>query len=437
MNCYKKIIQFSNYFYNEGLEKAKVRDLTGAIECLCKSLRFFKGNIKARNLLGLVYFEVGETVQALREWVISVNFQSDENIAKYYIDQLQEDRGYMANVNQTVKKYNQAILYANNQNEDLAIIQLKKVVGLNPNFVKAFQLLALLYMKEGEFLKAKEVLRKAGRIDSNNTTTLKYLKEANINLHGEQPIKKSKKDICDDAVEYKSGNEMIIKPPSFKDRSALNTVINIVIGIAIGFCITYFLVFRAQDSRIKSDTQSQLIEANNAITSKNVTIKGLNKQIEELTKKVTSAETANTATTTEITTYQQLLVAYASFVSGEVEKAGEAIATISVANVSANIQPTCSTIMTQINAEYMKLLYQKGSSAYNQGTYKDAIIFYEKILTIDEKFQEGDAMYFLAQSYRKDGDKQKATLMYQKVIATFPNTPKAKNAQSYINEMNR
>ena len=152
MNCYKKIIQFSNYFYNEGLEKAKVRDLTGAIECLCKSLRFFKGNIKARNLLGLVYFEVGETVQALREWVISVNFQNDENIAKYYIEQLQDDHGYMANVNQTVKKYNQAIQYANNGNEDLAIIQLKKVVGLNPNFVKAFQLLALLYMKDVELI---------------------------------------------------------------------------------------------------------------------------------------------------------------------------------------------------------------------------------------------------------------------------------------------
>ena len=136
---------------------------------------------------------------------------------------------------------------------------------------------------------------------------------------------------------------MIIKPPSFKDRSAINTMINIVIGIAIGFCITYFLVFRAQDSRVKSDSQSQLIEANNAITSKNVTIKGLNKQIEEMTQKVTSAETTNTATTTEITTYQQLLVAYASFVSGEVEKAGEAI-------VPANIQPTCATIMTQINA---------------------------------------------------------------------------------------
>lgn len=437
MNCYQKIIQFSNYYYNQGLEKANVRDLTGAIECLCKSLRFFKGNIKARNLLGLVYFEMGETVQALREWVISVNFQSDKNIAKHYIEQLQEDRGYMSNVNLTVKKYNQAIQYVNSGNEDLAIIQLKKVVGLNPNFVKAFQLLALLHMKEGEYLKAKEALRKAGRIDSNNTTTLKYLRETNVNLHGDQPVKKSKKDISDDAVEYKSGNEMIIKPPTFKDRTAIGTVINIVIGIAIGFCITYFLVFRAEDSRVKSDTQSQLIEANNTITSKNVTIKGLNKQIEELTQKITNAETANTATTTEITTYQQLLVAYASFVSGEVEKAGEAIATIGVANVPQAIQPTCAAIMTQINGEYMKLLYQKGSSSYNQGAYKDAVVFYEKILTRDEKFQDGDAMYFLAQSYRKDGDKQKATLMYQKVIATFPNTPKAKSSQSYINEMNR
>ena len=84
----------------------------------------------------------------------------------------------------------------------------------------------------------------------------------------------------------------------------------------------------------------------------------------------------------------------------------------------------------------MKLLYQKGSSAYNQGSYKDAVIFYEKILTIDELFQDGDAMYFLAQSYRRDGDKQKATLMYQKVAVAFPGTSKAKNAEIYIKDMN-
>ena len=35
---YKKIIRTSNFFYNQGLERAKVRDLSGAIVSLRQSL---------------------------------------------------------------------------------------------------------------------------------------------------------------------------------------------------------------------------------------------------------------------------------------------------------------------------------------------------------------------------------------------------------------
>ena len=55
---YKKVIHVSNMYYNEGLEKASVRDLSGAVASLRRSLMFDKSNIKARNLLGLVYFEM-------------------------------------------------------------------------------------------------------------------------------------------------------------------------------------------------------------------------------------------------------------------------------------------------------------------------------------------------------------------------------------------
>ena len=70
MDSYNKIIRLSNTLYNVGLEKAKVRDLSGAADSLRKSLRFNKANTQARNLLGLVYLEMGETVDALSEWVI-------------------------------------------------------------------------------------------------------------------------------------------------------------------------------------------------------------------------------------------------------------------------------------------------------------------------------------------------------------------------------
>ena len=65
VKVYKKIMQTSNAYYNQALSRAGVRDLSGAVESLKKSLRFNKKNIQARNLLGLVYFEMGETVSCL------------------------------------------------------------------------------------------------------------------------------------------------------------------------------------------------------------------------------------------------------------------------------------------------------------------------------------------------------------------------------------
>lgn len=91
VSLYKKIMCMSNRFYNDGLEKAGVRDLTGAINSLRQSLKFNKNNIEARNLLGLVYFETGEVVAALSEWVISKNMRPEKNIADDYINMLQSN----------------------------------------------------------------------------------------------------------------------------------------------------------------------------------------------------------------------------------------------------------------------------------------------------------------------------------------------------------
>ena len=77
----KKAVALSNLYYNQGLEKAQIRDLSGAITCLKRSLKMNKCNIQARNLLGLVYFETGEVVAALSEWVISKNIMPDGNVA--------------------------------------------------------------------------------------------------------------------------------------------------------------------------------------------------------------------------------------------------------------------------------------------------------------------------------------------------------------------
>ena len=59
LSIFVKIKRLSNMYYNDGLQKAEVRNLSGAIISLKKSLKFNKYNIEARNLLGLVYYEMG------------------------------------------------------------------------------------------------------------------------------------------------------------------------------------------------------------------------------------------------------------------------------------------------------------------------------------------------------------------------------------------
>ena len=100
----KQAIVLSGLYYNQGLEKAQVRDLSGAIDMLRRSLKFNKLNVPARNLLGLVYFEMGEVVAALSEWVISKNIQPENNIAAEYIENLQQDANRLDIINQTIKK---------------------------------------------------------------------------------------------------------------------------------------------------------------------------------------------------------------------------------------------------------------------------------------------------------------------------------------------
>ena len=171
VKIYKKIIMASNAYYNDALEKAAVRDLSGAIESLRTSLRFYKMNIDARNLLGLVYFETGEVVEALTEWVISKNYQPRDNAASRYLNEIQNNPSRLDTINQTIKKYNQALLYCRQDSRDLAIIQLKKVLSLNPKLVSGHQLLALLYIQEKKYELAKKSLRNAGKIDANKAQT--------------------------------------------------------------------------------------------------------------------------------------------------------------------------------------------------------------------------------------------------------------------------
>ncbi len=162
---YRKIVRLANRYYNEGLSRAKVRDLSGAAEALGRCLSIDKRNIPARNLLGLVLYEMGETIDALAEWVVSTNYLPHDNPAESYVASLQKNRTELDTASQAIHKFNVALDHARAGNTDLAMIQLQWVLDKHPKMIKAHELMALLLIWEGENGKAKKELDAALKID--------------------------------------------------------------------------------------------------------------------------------------------------------------------------------------------------------------------------------------------------------------------------------
>ena len=429
LTVFWKVRRISNSYYNLGLQQAEVRNLSGAVESLKNSLKFNKYNIAARNLLGLVYHEMGETVDALSEWVISQSYQPDDNLANGYLDEIQKNRGQLDTINQTIKKYNQALHYCQQDSRDLAIIQLKKVLSKNPKLIKGHQLLALLYLQDGKLELAKKSLRNAGKIDANNTTTLRYLKEVNTQLKEKSPSKKPKDD---DLISYQSGNETIIMPKRFKESSLGSMLAYIVTGLVVGAAVTAFLIVPSVKNQAKEDAKQQILEASDTISSNGQTIKDLEQQVSDLQDQLEEEANNNEKVADQIKTYERLLNAYVSYTADDVIAAGQALDKVNTSYLSKKAKSIYRDLNDEVRSQYLDKLYQEGYGYYQRGKYEDAITDLQKIVDEEEDFQDGSAAYYLAQSYRKNGDLDSAKPYYQYVIDKHPGTERARTSQNYV-----
>lgn len=338
----KKVDYLSRKCYNEGLEKASVRDLSGAISCLKQSLMYNKHNIQARNLLGLVYFETGEVVAALSEWVISKNLQPSRNPASEYINKLQANSNKLEAINETIRKYNDALNLCREGHEDMAAIRLKKILTQNPKLIKGYHLLALVQIKEGEYNKARRTLRKAAKIDKTNTTTLRFLSEIDeqtgVSTRLDRQNKRSKKQVDS------SESDMVIRTPQYKEKSRVSLFFTLIAGFAAGLLAFYLLAVPAIRQGIYREANQQIVKYSDAVSSQGAeltkaqsqaqdsgdTVEAASKQIEEEKKKSSS--------------YEALIEAYAALQQQNMDEAALKIQNVYADLLSADLKGIYNTI---------------------------------------------------------------------------------------------
>lgn len=455
VGTYKKIIYTSNYLYNDGLQKAQVRDLSGAILSLKNSLWFNKDNLDARNLLGLIYYEIGETVAALSEWVISKNINDErlhrkQNLGAEYLAQVQASRQTMENLDSSIERYNHALECCYTDNLDVAVLQLKKVLSVNPRYLRARQLLALLYIENKQYKRADKELQRCLLLDVNNTTTLRYRREVLSKLQPEgasqagaqnamhkanvRTVKtattgadaqtargrngKPKKPKVGSVIKYTADNETIIQPvnarnPGVDGFGIPSWIYGGVIGLLVGAAMVAFVIMPTRIQSIRTDAQKQIREISSQSDGKDSQITDLQSQVEQLNadlKDLQEEQEKNTASGGENKT-DVLMESAALYVedSVKVADAAKALAKIDPETATEGMSDAFTKLYNDLypllRAEILQTYADSGITAYEASTpdYAAAAEDLETANKFENQDQTGQTwakrQYYLANSY--------------------------------------
>lgn len=433
MNYDITLERIANCYYNLGLERAKLRDLSGAAELLKKSLHFDKYQKDARNLLGLIFFECGETADALVQWVISMNLLPEDNIADYYLGEIQRKPAILKICTDNVQRYNQALNYAQNNNEDLAIMQLNQVISDSPNYIKAHILLALLYMKRENWVKAGRSLYKVLKIDRNNPKALVLMDEVKEKT-GRKEVEQSRlKNVFS---HRRMTDDDVLVPQEVKEISPWMVVVYILIGVVLAFFVFNILVMPAKTRALNASNNQELISytekldlANREYNDLQAQYDTLEKQYNEAALQVQQYQNANESFMGQYQALNQITVARDK---GDIVLAAQLYTGLDSSQITdEHLLSQFQEIKHSMESSVYQQLADMATNDWNGGNQQSAADLYLLSVTIRE---EPENMFLLARLYQSMGRSEDANTLFDKIIGSYPESPyaeKARNIRGY------
>lgn len=427
----RRLEQISNGYYNLGLSLAKERNLSSALNALSISLGLNKKNTDARNLYGLIQFEMGEETKALISWVISININPINNQAQNYLQKLRNKSAYLEKSQDAISKYNKAISQIKTVNYDMARITLKQAVDIRPHFVKAMLALALLDIREGKSSEAKKLLDNVLAIDRFNTKAITYLEE--MKPLTEKNARKEKLNVIGSPVKKEKPVENVNNgmpvTEIYKNYSGMFTAINVGIGLIVGACAMVFLYMPTMKVALNNAHNKEIVEISQQLNDVNLSIETLKSENEGLNEQVNKLTEVNN-TSTENMNYKLLQYVYflgliKEYNTKNYTRAAEIFSNLDVGQLTdvdnglgISVTGTFAEMAPKMRDEGPKLLLKVADGLNRSGDFAGAIGYYDAALRISPDYVE--AKYKKALAYKTMGDVDTANNLFTEIITNYP-----------------
>ena len=428
LDPYRRLVERSNVLYNRGLKMAKVRNMSAAIPLLEKSLELNKHNSDARNLLGLIYYEIGDIVEALSSWLISRHLDPEDNEADYFLEKVQRDTAELDSMNLAIRKYNSALKEARQHNFDLAIIQLKKAISINKKFLKAYQLLTLIYLEGRENSKAYRLINSGLAIDIGNNALLKYRQE----LTGDStvPVRDEYSVEADEAKDKPIAAKFSYK----EDKPSIFPFINLILGVIIGIICSQWLVIPTVKKNMKEEYENTRIDYSSELAAKSATISQLQKTVTTQEKKIAELESNSGAlqggikniSNENYTAFFEAWEDYRNLKEKEYSDDELVALAYKLWKIDSNniadgyASDMLQTMRDEVYAVAAKKVYARAKDLFERELYEEAISWLSAAADMDTENE--NPIYFIGRSYQALGKYEEALGYYRRTLEIAPNS---------------
>lgn len=428
---YKKVHMMAASLYNKGLEQAQGRCLSGAISTLTMCLGLQKDHLEARNLLGLIYWEVGEVTQALKHWQISAQAQKEDNLATSYLARVQEDPLELATYTDTMGLFNKSLQHMAQGSEDMAIISLRKAMAQNPNYIKAKALLSLYYITQKQEDKGAQLLKEILEISKDDPKANHYWNELDPTtvvkaqeVVEEVPVPKPPRV---KPARVKAADTMI-QPKSLK-----GTIMAFALGAVCMLGVYMILITPSKTGDLKNQikiAQAKEVELANELEAfKNKqaqTIKALEEKQTDLLEENESLKSEQSAQ--QIALDLQAVAQLAS--DRQWPQAASKLGGIKQEFLTEETRTKYDELVLSVYPKAGEELYNQGYRQYQAKDYAQALELLEASYGYaKEEWFSSNALFITGRAYEDQGDIQKAKDYYQSVIDNYPGTKSATNAK--------
>ncbi len=348
----------------------------------------------------------------------------------------------------SVKSYNKAIEYLKTGSEDIAMIELKKVVSTNPDFFEAVNLLGLCYVYTNQIDKAEALFGKVIQGENNAIKAADYLNYIKINdndsskknyktkntqpankqanIRANKPTKIVKEPIKKDSFNdenVKTEYLLLRKIRTQLKKPSIAVLFNVFSIICLIAAIIFFIKATGDtkevDKKTGVATNTQQTKANDSVLAEN---KSLTKQLEAANVKLKQFQLS--------TDLSQVSTLYGQ---NKYVEAADKLMSIPQAELSADLKKKYDSIKVNVLLKAANQLTIDGNQLYSSKKYPEAIKKLEKVFMLGDKWTFGDkALYILGKSYVEINEIQKAIATYQKLIDEYPTSGYLKYTKSRL-----